>query len=299
MPGMRVGIGLPAAVPETDMTQLGRWAAEAERAGFRSVGVIDRLVYDNLDPLTALAAAAVTTSRVELMSTVINVCWRDNAVLLAKQLSSVVRLSGGRLTAGLGMGGWPADYEAAGVPFAGRAALFESMLATMGRSWRETGDRPRIVLAGTVGAAFTRAATTDSCQGWVAPLMGQPLLREGAAAVARAWVAAGRAGRPRIVTGRYVSLGADAGAVADAYLRHYYGADSYRIARTDTVTDVVELRAELQRLSAVGCDDVLLYPCAGGLEQVSLLADALHEAWPEFGSEPGDGPRQYESRMIA
>src|SRR2546421_5499292 len=100
MPRMRIGIGLPAAVPGTDMTSIGGWAADAERAGFESVGVIDRLIYDNLDPLTALAAAAACTSRVELTSTVVNVCWRANPVLLAKQLSSVVRLSGGRLTAG-------------------------------------------------------------------------------------------------------------------------------------------------------------------------------------------------------
>jgi alkanesulfonate monooxygenase SsuD/methylene tetrahydromethanopterin reductase-like flavin-dependent oxidoreductase (luciferase family) len=96
--------------------------AEAEAAGFESVGVIDRLVYDNLDPLTALSAAASCTNRVELMSTVVNVCWRNNAVLLAKQLSSVVRLSGGRLTAGLGMGGWPADYDAGGIALAGRGS---------------------------------------------------------------------------------------------------------------------------------------------------------------------------------
>jgi hypothetical protein len=48
---MRIGIGLPAAVPETDMTLIARRASEAERAGFESVGVIDRLIYDNLDPL--------------------------------------------------------------------------------------------------------------------------------------------------------------------------------------------------------------------------------------------------------
>jgi alkanesulfonate monooxygenase SsuD/methylene tetrahydromethanopterin reductase-like flavin-dependent oxidoreductase (luciferase family) len=86
------------------MATLGSWASRAEEAGFASVGVIDRLVYDNLDPLTALAAAAVSTQRVELLSSVINVCWRGNAVLLAKQLSSVNRLSAGRLVAGLGMG---------------------------------------------------------------------------------------------------------------------------------------------------------------------------------------------------
>jgi len=41
-------------------------------------------MYDNHDPLTALAAAAARTSRVELVSMVVNVCWRSNAVLLAR-----------------------------------------------------------------------------------------------------------------------------------------------------------------------------------------------------------------------
>lgn len=75
---MRIGIGLPAAVPHTDMTTLGRWATESEHAGFVSVGVIDRLVYDNLDPLTALATAAGCTKQVELLTTVLSIGWRNN-----------------------------------------------------------------------------------------------------------------------------------------------------------------------------------------------------------------------------
>lgn len=47
----------PPRVPGTDMTTLGQWGADGERAGFAGVGVIDRLVHDNLEPLTALAAA--------------------------------------------------------------------------------------------------------------------------------------------------------------------------------------------------------------------------------------------------
>jgi hypothetical protein len=35
---MRIGIGLPAAVPGTDMTTLGPWAAESELAGNFHVG---------------------------------------------------------------------------------------------------------------------------------------------------------------------------------------------------------------------------------------------------------------------
>jgi hypothetical protein len=80
---MRIGIGLPAAVPGTEATMLGRWAAAGEDLGFQSLGVIDRLVYVNLEPLTALAAAAARSRRAELLTLVLNVCWRQNAVLLA------------------------------------------------------------------------------------------------------------------------------------------------------------------------------------------------------------------------
>jgi alkanesulfonate monooxygenase SsuD/methylene tetrahydromethanopterin reductase-like flavin-dependent oxidoreductase (luciferase family) len=273
---MRVGIGLPAAVPGTDMTLIGRWAREAERAGFEAVGVIDRLIYDNLDPLTALAAASASTGRVELMTTVCNVCWRNNAVLLAKQLSSLVRLSGDRLTAGLGMGGWPADYEASGVPMKGRGAHFDASLATLDRIWQATGDRPRVLMAGTVAASFARAATPLS-DGWVAPLFGLELLRDGAAAVRAAWSGAGRPGSPRIATGRYVCLGPDADRIADEYIHHYYGADYFAFARADTFTDAESLREEIARLAESGCDDLILFPCSGDLDQVARMAEAVHE----------------------
>jgi alkanesulfonate monooxygenase SsuD/methylene tetrahydromethanopterin reductase-like flavin-dependent oxidoreductase (luciferase family) len=82
---MKIGIGLPAAVPDIDGTTIADWAAEAERVGFASVGVFDRLVYDNLEPLTVLAAAAARAERIELLTTVLTVGWRANPVLLAKQ----------------------------------------------------------------------------------------------------------------------------------------------------------------------------------------------------------------------
>ena len=184
-------------------------------------------------------------------------CWRDNAVLLAKQLSSVQRLSGGRLTAGLGIGGWPADYEASGVSLTGRGARFEADLSALEASWRASGSRPTVLLAGTVPAAFARAAAPAS-EGWVAPLFGLPLLEAGAAAVRKTWAAADRDGQPRIATGRYFSLGAAADKVADEYVHRG------------------QIAAELDRLENAGCDDVVLFPCSGGREQVNLLADALN-----------------------
>jgi len=283
---MKIGIGLPAAVPGVDATTIGHWAAEAERAGFDSVGVIDRLVYDNLEPLTALAAAAARTEHVELFTTVLNVGWRANPVLLAKQMASVELLSGGRLTAGLGLGGWPDDFEASEVPTSGGGARLRSALATMRQVWagglsghggamrRLPEGRPALLFGGLVPAAYTRAATQG--QGWVAPLMGLQMLEDGATAVRQAWADTGRVGEPRIVTGRYFSLGQDADRVADRYIRHYYGDEYFPTARADTLTSPTQIREELDRLTKAGVTDLVVYPSSAELDQVRLLADAIH-----------------------
>ena len=274
---MRIGIGLPAAVPGADMAHIGSFAARAEQAGFESVGVIDRLVYDNLDPLIALAAAAACTSRIRLISTVVNVNWRANPRLLAKQISSVVRVSGGRFTAGLGMGGWPADYEASDIALNGPGKRFAAALAVMDEAWRSSGARPSVALGGLAPAAIARSAAPVS-EGWVAPLFGFEVLQQGIAAVRDAWARSGRAGLPRVITARYFSLGPQADAVADAYLEHYYGPEYFAPARSDTLTSAAGVRSELARLAGAGCTDVVLYPCSGDLDQVERLSQALRSA---------------------
>jgi hypothetical protein len=47
------------------------------------------------------------------------------------------------------------------------------------------------------------------------------------------------------------------------------------MARADTLIDAEQIGAELVRLSEAGCTDVPLFPCAGDLEQVELLAEAI------------------------
>jgi len=288
---MRIGIGLPATVPAFDATMIGAWAATAEEAGFASVGVIDRLVYDNLEPLVTLAAAAARTRRIELLTTVLNVGWRANPVLLAKQIASVERLSGGRLTVGLGLGGWPQDYTASGVPHSGLGTRLRTTLAAMRDVWAGAGGamgrlpagRPALLFGGLVPAAYTRAATEG--EGWVAPLFGLPTLEAGAAGTRRAWAAAGRSGQPRIATGRYFSLGPDAERTADRYLHHYYGDDYFPMARADTLTSPAQVRAEVGRLADLGVTDLVLYPSSEGLEQVRLLAEAVLPHVPALESD--------------
>ncbi|GAA5135112.1 LLM class flavin-dependent oxidoreductase [Pseudonocardia adelaidensis] len=291
---MKIGMGLPAAVPEADVTVLGEWAATAEQLGFCSLGVIDRLVYDNLDPLVALAAAAARTERVELLTTVLNVPYRQNAVLLAKQLASVDRLSGGRLTAGLALGGWPEDYEASGVPHRGLGAAMDAMIATMQQAWdgKLTGasgpmpalppERPGLLVGGLVPAAFARAATVG--QGWIAPSFGLQQVVDGVAAVRKAWDRVGRAGEPRVVTVRYFCFGPGADGHAEHYLRHYYLGYAPMV-KADTPTTPEHLGAELARLRDAGADDVVLMPCTDDLAQVTLAAEVLDDMGVSAGPD--------------
>lgn len=283
---MNIGIGLPAAVPGVDGASIAIWAREAEEAGFASVGVIDRLVYDNLEPLTTLGAAAAATTRVELLTTVLNAGWRANPVLLAKQLASVDVLSGSRLTAGIGLGGWPEDFAASDVAATALGKLLDSTITTMRQVWageiagqggptrRLPEGRPILLFGGLVPAAFNRAATQGA--GWVAPLFGFELLKTGAAAVRDLWQEAGRTGAPRIVTGRYVSFGGpDAMQQAEHYLAHYYGADQAHHALADTPTTPDALAAELDRLATTGVTDVVLYPCTAEVAELHRIADAV------------------------
>jgi hypothetical protein len=76
------------------------------------------------------------------------------------------------------------------------------------------------------------------------------------------------------VTGRYFSLGPNADAIADEYIRHYYGGAYFPMARADTLTSPQEIREELDRLAGAGVTDLVLYPSSARLDQVPLLAEA-------------------------
>ena len=60
--------------------QLLEWARRAEARGFSSLGTIDRVVYDNFEPLVALAAAAAVTERVRLATTILIAPYRANPI---------------------------------------------------------------------------------------------------------------------------------------------------------------------------------------------------------------------------
>jgi alkanesulfonate monooxygenase SsuD/methylene tetrahydromethanopterin reductase-like flavin-dependent oxidoreductase (luciferase family) len=133
---MDVGIGLPATIPGVGRDQLLEWARRADARGFSSLGTIDRIVYDNYEPLIALAAAAAVTERIRLATTILIALYRSNGALVAKQAASLDRLSNGRLLLGVAVGGREDDYAASGVDFHTRGPRFEERCFSSGTTCR-------------------------------------------------------------------------------------------------------------------------------------------------------------------
>lgn len=81
------------------------------------------------EPMTVLAAIAGATRRIDLVTNVLVAPLRP-AALLAKQVATLHGLSRGRFQLGVGAGWQREEYDASGVPFAGRSQrLFEQMQA--------------------------------------------------------------------------------------------------------------------------------------------------------------------------
>jgi probable F420-dependent oxidoreductase len=129
----KIGIALPN-LPGVTPPLIPEFARRIEAGGCDAVWALDRLVYENPDPLTALAAAAAVTSRVRLGTSVL-LAPLHPPVVLAKQLATLDVISNGRLLVGLGIGGRPDDFAAAGVPFAGRGGRTAEMIRIMKQVW--------------------------------------------------------------------------------------------------------------------------------------------------------------------
>ena len=111
-------------------------AKRAEEIGLHSLWVIDRIAYDNLEPLTLLAAAAAATTKIRLGTSVLLVGPR-HPTLLAKTVATLDFISGGRLTLGVGFGSRADDFTAVEIPFEHRGSRAEEAIKLMKRLWTE------------------------------------------------------------------------------------------------------------------------------------------------------------------
>ncbi|MGI8921745.1 MAG: LLM class flavin-dependent oxidoreductase [Solirubrobacteraceae bacterium] len=281
---MDIGIGLPTTIQGTQGATIVAWAKRADARGFSTLGVIDRVVYDNYEPLAALAAAAAVTTRIRLTTSILLAPLRTNHELFAKQAASIDRLSDGRLVLGLAVGGREDDYSESGLDFHRRGAELDALLERAASLWREPtaaigpkparAGGPELVFGGSSPPAFRRVAQYGN--GWIAGGGGVETFREGAALAQEAWSAAGREGSPRLLALSYFALGDGARAAADSALKHYYaflGPYADQIAASASLS-AREVADTVEGFAAAGCDELILFPCSADEAQIELAADA-------------------------
>src|SRR3954447_10762110 len=287
---MDIGIGLPSSIRGVDRDSLLESARRADAAGFSTAGTIDRLVFPNYEPLAVLAAAAAVTERIKLATTILLAPLRANHALFAKQAATIDHLSEGRLVLGLGVGLRPDDFEASGLDFETRGKVFDRQLEEMTRIWSGerkgvagpigpppmNGERPAMLLGGSVSAAFERAARYGD--GWISGAAGPDTFAEGAARAKAPGERAGRGGSPRLCSLHYFSLGPDAKQHARNALGDYYGFLGEEIAEmivANAATTEEEVQQAVAAFDERGCDELILCPCSKDPEQVALLAGAV------------------------
>jgi probable F420-dependent oxidoreductase len=130
----QIGLGIPLAAPDVRPDTALTFARRAEEAGADSIWSIDRLVFQNYEPLISLAAMSSVTRRARLGTGVLLGALRP-PTLLAKMVATLDQVSGGRAILGLGVGGRQDDFAAAEVPFEHRGSRLEEAVRVMKLVW--------------------------------------------------------------------------------------------------------------------------------------------------------------------
>ncbi|MCM6777201.1 LLM class flavin-dependent oxidoreductase [Nocardia sp. CDC159] len=284
---MRIGLGLPIAEP----TLLSEWARRADAGPFATLGLLDRLVYDNPEPLVALAVLAGVTERVQLQTEVLLAPLREPA-LLAKQAATLDRMSGGRLVLGLGVGGRADDHEAARTELRTRGRRLDEQIALMRRLWAgepysdscgpigpaphggHAQPGPELLFGGFQPAALDRVGRWGGgflCA--AAPDWADDLIET----ARQSWERHDRPGQPRIVAQVNVALGPDALVEqARGAMRAYYGFSGRADHMVDgMLTTGAQIRTAIAQFEGLDADELMLYCYGTDPDQVDRIADIL------------------------
>lgn len=275
---MSVGIGLPVARPEALLD----WATRADDGPFTTLGLADRLIWDNPEPLVALAMLAGATKRIRLQTEVLLAPLREPA-LLAKQAATLDRLSGGRFTLGLGVGGRADEFDLVGVDLRTRGRRFDEQLKTMKDIWSggpigpapTRAGGPEILLGAFAEPALDRVARFGDGFLCAAPLSYAGRLVE---YVEGSWSRAGRPGRPRVVGQVTVALGPESTVeeARDQILGYYAFAPEVATQTAEgLLTTPAAVRAAVAEFTALGADEVMCYCWSPDTDQVDRLADVI------------------------
>jgi probable F420-dependent oxidoreductase len=198
---MQLGVAVPISGSWATVDNIAEIARLAESSGYRSLWTFQRLLapvdadgHDTLepqyrsvlDPMALLAYLAGITTGVRLGVAILNLPF-SAPVVTAKALTTIDRLSAGRLDVGFGTGWQPEEFDAVGVSMDRRGARADDYLGCLNALWPggiveyhgEFYDVPRarfdpppiqsphppVLLGGLAPAALRRAGRLGN--GWI------------------------------------------------------------------------------------------------------------------------------------
>lgn len=168
------------------------YGVRMEALGYESLWVWDHILlgvdphFPIIDALSLLTAVAARTTKIRLGTGILVLPLR-NPLVLAKQLSSMDRISQGRLVLGMASGWYKREFDAVGVDFHKRGKIMDQNLDIMYRLWTEDSvdlesppynlrasvmfpkpvqkPRPTVLIGGYVDRVLKRAAVKGD--GWL------------------------------------------------------------------------------------------------------------------------------------
>ena len=138
--GVQLGIAIPQGFPDgvVDMELIWRFVARAEALEYSDLWAAEQITgkLATLEPASLLAYVAAISSTIRI-GTAVLVSNLRNPVQLAKNLSTIDHLSGGRLTVGLGLGTNTRMYPTYGLPPERRVTRFLEGVRIMKALWTQ------------------------------------------------------------------------------------------------------------------------------------------------------------------
>jgi probable F420-dependent oxidoreductase len=152
---MRIGFGLPHTGPAASPDAIVQVAKRAEAMGFHSLWVYERFLFPTdpqvpyagtadgsypeafktaLDPLDSLTLAATQTRTITLGTSVLDMPYY-NPVLLARRITTLDHISGGRVRIGLGLGWSKDEFDAVGREMRGLGRYADEFIAVLKAIW--------------------------------------------------------------------------------------------------------------------------------------------------------------------
>jgi probable F420-dependent oxidoreductase len=178
---MKLSVEFPSVSYREGPEAVPRMARALERIGFDHIDIFDHVVMGHpiegrppgpynagmpiLEALMTLSHLAAVTTRVTLGTEVLVLPQRE-PVLVAKQVSTLDTLSGGRVRLGVGVGWQESEYEALGESFRTRGARMDEAITLMRAYWGET----RVDFAGAHYRAVAMAMEPKPPQGRQIPV---------------------------------------------------------------------------------------------------------------------------------